>query len=221
MLLDVFLPRRCLYCKESIRDKIFCNLCMSQILPIKDEEKHLISGAFIYGGLIRELIVRAKFKPDESIGRLLARFLEWNLKNTNSHYRILDEEYDLVTYIPSHWRRRFTRQHELPALIASVLARSLKLPLGHVLECTRYDPPLSTSRSAQQRLSMVYGRFRARAIRMPTSKILLIDDVTTTGITLTTAAKALEISGHKVACFAFAKSILSSTITSSAASLHK
>jgi ComF family protein len=202
-IIDVLLPRRCPSCKTlvAITAPTFCNDCRSQIKFSDDKGE---GSLFLYGGLVRELILNAKFKPDESISRILSRFLAQTLRKEGD-LRILAQSFDLVTYVPSHFRRRLTRGHELPALLAQSIATVIKRPLKHLLVCSRFDPPLSAAPSALERLSQVEGRYRLAKTNAKPSRILLVDDVVTTGATLQSAANVLIMAGHEASTFAFAK----------------
>lgn len=210
--LDAILPRRCLYCKVSTSSGVFCSICQSLLRgPNRNSDCDVI-WAYAYAGILRELILRAKFRADDSITRSLARHLRSQMQTEPFGERLRRLSLSAVTYVPSHWKRRLTRGHEMPGVIAQSLATQLGLPLRHILRCQRFDPPLSTSQSAQERRERLTGRFHLISATTQHSSILLVDDITTTGSTLDTCSEQLRAVGYHVVCFAFAKRLLSHKI---------
>ena len=205
-LLDVILPRRCGYCKTLIAalDGVFCQSCEAQLKPVTNFGERSL---FIYAGILRQLILTAKFKPDESLSRVLARYLRQTLKRNSASLPFLHHEYTGVTYVPSHFRRRITRGHELPALLAVQIAKHLKIPFCHCLFAARFDPPLSAEPDANTRSSRVADRYRVLK-KIQSSHFLLVDDVSTTGATLNSAARTLIDVGHTASLFTLAQTTL-------------
>ncbi|HVR29039.1 MAG TPA: phosphoribosyltransferase family protein [Thermoanaerobaculia bacterium] len=107
------------------------------------------------------------------------------------------EEHDLVTPVPLHWRRRLERGYDQAALLGVVVARRLALPYRPVLVRRRATPP-QAARTAALRRTNVAGAFRCRARRRAAvegARVLLVDDVATTGATLESASRALKAAG--------------------------
>ena len=108
---------------------------------------------------------------------------------------------DLVVPVPLHWGRRLIRGYNQAERIARPLADRLGLPLVHALKRRRATPAQSTlPRGA--RLANLTGAFDPR--RLPGGqdllgrRVLLVDDVATTGATLDAAAHALKRGGAAV-----------------------
>ncbi len=93
--------------------------------------------------------------------------------------------------IPMHWYRKLTRGHHHTRTLAHPCGDRLSLPVAEVLRRTRRDPP-QVGLSKAQRLGNIRGAFAVvRGARLTGKTLCLIDDVTTTGATLTEAAKTL------------------------------
>ena len=95
-----------------------------------------------------------------------------------------------------HWTRKIWRGTNSPETIAERLARHLDIPLAsHLLvRCRRTAPQASLSPS--KRLANVRGAFRAaRHPDLPGARLLLVDDIMTTGATVNEAAKMLTRAG--------------------------
>jgi predicted amidophosphoribosyltransferase len=111
----------------------------------------------------------------------------------------------LVTFVPPDGDRSLKRGHHPPARLARELGRRWALPVGPTLERTR---PLRPQRGLgrDERRRNVRAAFRATAaVRGP---VILVDDVYTTGATVSAAASALRGAGaSSVVVVAFARTV--------------
>ena len=102
---------------------------------------------------------------------------------------------DLVMSVPMHWRRRLSRGLDHARLLARMLAGPLDLPLGHELIRTRLTPE-QVRLSRTRRRENVRGSFELTDTRtVEGARVLLVDDVTTTGATADEAARTLLAGG--------------------------
>ncbi|MFN7996733.1 MAG: ComF family protein [Bryobacteraceae bacterium] len=146
--------------------------------------------AFCYGayeGTLRKLIHLYKYsgirRLADPMGRLIVSALP------------LDRQFDAVVPVPLHWRRRWQRGFNQSELLARAIARRRGIPMLGVLRrgsATRAQAGLSNA----QRRENVAGAFRARR-RVPGMRILLVDDVMTTGATSGACARVLKRAGAK------------------------
>jgi ComF family protein len=102
----------------------------------------------------------------------------------------------LVVPVPLHWWRRWERGYNQSAAIARGIAEQLRLPLqSRALVRTRPTPP-QTTRTPTERRENVRGAFRVgRFARVRGERVLLVDDVLTTGATADAAAASLVAGG--------------------------
>jgi predicted amidophosphoribosyltransferase len=96
----------------------------------------------------------------------------------------------LVTWAPTTTARRRARGFDHAELLARAVARELQLPVRATLH-RRAGPPQTGRPAALRRAG---PRFDARRVRLP-SRVLLVDDVATTGATVAAAADALRRAG--------------------------
>jgi predicted amidophosphoribosyltransferase len=159
--------------------------------------------SFQFGGALRDAIVAAKYLPDERRARRLARF--WG-DHLAQHPLAVPDGTEAVTFVPSHWRRRLWRGFDFSPLLAEAIAAQLRLPVVDTLRCSRHEAPLSAAQSRQQRETRAGGRYELRvAAEAIPRKLVLVDDVVTTGATLRAARAPLEQAGAELAAVALAR----------------
>lgn len=109
----------------------------------------------------------------------------------------LDEPFDAVVPAPLHWRRRFARGFNQAALIAKQVAMRRGIPMLHALRRVRATRSQTGLTNAKRRQN-VAGAFRVRKRHPVTGlRILLIDDVMTTGATGSACASVLKRAGAR------------------------
>lgn len=144
-----------------------------------------ILSAHDYEGDVRRRVVDMKYRGRRSVARELARHLADAVRADLAVSGI-----DVVTWAPTSSRRRRQRGFDQAQLIARAVARDLGVPCRRLL--VRETRRAQTGRSRQARLAG--PRFRAMQTRRP-MRVLVVDDVVTTGSTLRAAAHALTASG--------------------------
>lgn len=144
-----------------------------------------------YDNLLRDVILRMKHGTGEPLAEWIGQL--W-IQERKQQLQELDA--DVIIPIPLHWRRRLRRGYNQSEALAESLAQSLRLPcLPSLLKRIRATLP-QTSQSSEARRTNVQGAFRARShSRLERSTVLLVDDVMTTGSTLSEAAKELRKAG--------------------------
>ena len=160
-----------------------CGECLADPPPFKQA-----AAAFQYGGAAKDAILRLKYGRVTWIGEHLGR----RLAKTAARLK----KVDAVVPIPLHFKRLRTRGFNQSALIAKPIARALGLPLqADVLRRVRdTDPQAGLAKAA--RAENIHGAFVAqRPLRIRGRRILLVDDVITTGETVKEAARVLSAAG--------------------------
>jgi ComF family protein len=142
-----------------------------------------------YEGTLRKLIHLFKYSKIESLagplGKLLVRALP------------VDTSFDLVMAMPMHWRKHWARGFNQAELLAEPVARRLGLKLSKQLSRARRTKA-QAGLSEVQRRNNLKGSFRVKDVTQIRGKrILLVDDVFTTGATLRAATSFLKASGAR------------------------
>jgi ComF family protein len=140
-------------------------------------------------GSLPALIRRHKYGLDQSVGRALAEFLGDELP-------LSADDYDVVIPVPLHWRRLWWRGFNQAALLAAEVARRLNLPLEAAAMSRRRFTPPPTSRHHDERIKNVRRAFTVISPeRVKNRRVLIVDDVMTTGATVDECARVLLAAG--------------------------
>lgn len=146
---------------------------------------------WLYGGAAKDLILRLKYADREdlapTLGRLMARAGADLLR-----------EADLLLPVPLHLRRLLARRYNQAALLARAVARASGVPAAvDALRRTRATPPLADLSREEREASLIdaFAVRRRWAGRIAGGRIVLIDDVLTSGSTAEACAEALLAAG--------------------------
>jgi ComF family protein len=144
-----------------------------------------------YDGLLRELILRMKHGSGESLAELVGAF--W-AEHATAQLATLGA--DLVIPVPLHWRRHWSRAYNQSAVLAYCVAARLRLPCRPRWLRRIRSTPKQTEQTPAARRANVRGAFHSRPrAGLRGRRILLVDDVLTTGSTASEAARALRSAG--------------------------
>ncbi|HUF79325.1 MAG TPA: ComF family protein [Thermoanaerobaculia bacterium] len=168
-----------------------CGDCRRQPPPFA-----ALRAAWSYQGPLAAVIRGLKFRRLDYLGAHLARDLR---------ELVAEPGWSLVVPVPLHWRRRWLRGYNQAERIAHPLARLLGVPSAELLRRRRATRP-QTDLAREERLTNPRGAFVLRSgrwspevalarRRLGGGRVLLIDDVVTTGATLRAAAEALRQAG--------------------------
>jgi ComF family protein len=140
-----------------------------------------------YEGPLRKLIQLFKYGKVESLAQPLSALLVRAVPR--------DQNFDAVIAIPMHWRKQWERGFNQAELLAAPIARRYGLKQGTNLRRQRYTVAQASLTEAQRLKNLERSFCVKRAAEVSGKRILLIDDVFTTGTTLRTAAEALKAAG--------------------------
>ena len=145
-----------------------------------------------YAQPLRDIIHQVKYRRQEGLCRHLCRLLGGAIEGSCQQ----DEPgLEMVLPVPAHWRRRIARAYDHSGALATALAEELSLHRGSELIRIRHTPP-QAHLPKTRRIENVRGAFSVSDPKVISgARVLLVDDVTTTGATANEAARALLAAG--------------------------
>ena len=196
-IMDLFFPPICGICGKLNKDGL-CNKCKIQLEKVAENDilkqdlediyiKELIY-IFKYEGIIRKLILDYKFheKP-----YMYVCFVNFVLKNEKIFEKL--QSYDTIIPVPISKKRMKERGYNQSLLIAKKLSREVKIPLqANCLLKTKniIEQSKLNKEQRKQNIQNVYELKNGEILN--NKRILLIDDIYTTGSTVNECAKILQ-----------------------------
>ncbi|MCA3276267.1 MAG: ComF family protein [Roseomonas sp.] len=222
-LLDILLPPHCLTCDAQVeRQGSFCATCFSGLNLIsapfcarcgvpfahEGEADRNTDGALLCAPCLARApgftMARAALRYDEGAKRLILPFKHGDRTEmavplarfmARAGAEMLSAA-DVLAPVPAHWRRLIARRYDQAALLAQRLGRlSGRRVVPDLLRRTRATLPLG-DKGAAERAALVADAFSvARPARVLGKRVLLVDDVMTSGATAEACARALLAAG--------------------------
>lgn len=201
-LLDLIYPPKCTFCGKLLQkdETDLCGLCRRTLPEVngaikRGENFRQCWSVYYYEDFVVDSIHRFKFSGMQQYaqvyGRLIAMML---LRNKVS--------FDILTWVPISKNRRRKRGYEQTYLIAKTVAAELGRTCVPTLKKVLDNPPQSVQKSAANRRGNVLNAYQAvHPERFSGKRVLLIDDIITTGATLGECSKTLRMAGaEQVEC---------------------
>jgi ComF family protein len=220
-LFSLVFPDECRVCGESLRQvsripvcsrcltepapliaEFFCVACRTPFLnrfPLDENGRCMMcrlglagfDAVYSYGsyeGALRKLVHLFKYGGVRPLAKPFGEFLARALPR--------EQHFDLVIPMPLHWRRRWQRGFNQAGLLARQIAKRWNVPeRSNVVRRTRATVPQAGLTNAKRR-DNVSGAFSVRrGVRLDGMRVLLVDDVLTTGASASACARVLKRAG--------------------------
>jgi competence protein ComFC len=172
----------CIVCRGKFRR------CCESFYIDRNDEKYLAMSVFYYSSIVKELIIKLKYKSDFICGEILAKYmLELVKKN--------ELKFDLISYVPMTKKALKNRGYNQSEFLANYLSRFLNIKvIGNLTKTT--DTKDQIGLSGEERWNNMNKCFKIEKSEIIKNKnILLIDDVITTGATAFHCAHNLKENG--------------------------
>jgi ComF family protein len=140
-----------------------------------------------YDGVLRKLIHLFKYAGMRPLARPLSDLLNLALPR--------DERFDAITAVPLHWRRQWQREFNQSELLARATSKRSGIPVVHALKRVHATMTQAGLSHAGRRRNMAGAFVCKQTGAVKGKRILLIDDVMTTGSTAAACALALKKAG--------------------------
>lgn len=195
----VFFPEKCVLC-GGLLEKEGTDLCETCKSDTKSYRKCKYAPHFLdsvlavwyYEGNVRRSLLRFKFYGARRYGAAYGRCLAARLSQEP------ELGFDLITWIPISPLRKLCRGYDQGAILAKAVGKALKTKPVPLLRKTRHNRAQSSLRDYSARKANVLGVYRVKNPALLTGKrILLLDDIFTTGATASEAARVLRTAGAK------------------------
>ena len=197
ILLELFYPSRCAFCGKLVKGgEGMCADC-EKTLPYtgkNNEKQHfadmeLCISPLYYEGKVREALLRYKFSGAAVYSRVFGKMSA----------KCIDEtpiSCDIITWVPLSRKRLRRRGYDQARLLAETAAEERGLPCEVMLRKIRHTPAQSGIGDRKKRRENVAGAYEAiNPAIIKGKRILLVDDIVTTGATLSEAASVLKKAG--------------------------
>ena len=203
MLLQLLFPPKCILCGRLLesRETDLCQACRAdgpECIQTRAKFPFLDTWTAVwhYEGLVRKSIHRFKFRGRrhyaKSYGRLLA------MKLSQQH----PEGFDILTWVPTGKLRKLTRGYDQVELLANAVGSELGMAPMPLLKKIRNNRPQSGIKGEAQRRANVLGAYRViDPAAVYGKRIVLLDDVITTGATAGECARVLLTAGAEAIYF--------------------
>jgi competence protein ComFC len=209
-LVDFFFPRRCVGCGESghflcsrCQQKLpwllrpFCKKCgkpesSGGLCPAcwgHETEIDGIRSVFRFEGVVRRAIHELKYRNLKAISGCLAVLMANYLKDNEVYGEVL-------VPVPMHPRRLRERGYNQSSLLASELGKLIVMPVfDDSLRRLKDSLPQARTTTVEERRRNVAKAFACQDDKLGGRRVILVDDVCTSGATLEACAKAIKVAG--------------------------
>lgn len=191
-------PRKCIFCGVLLEgERQVCPCCMEKVVlrgtPARRSTDLYVdasAAALYYTGAVRRVILNLKYGERQSAARALAKIMQ------EASLRQLRRSFDLITYVPGNPGTERSRGYNQAGLLAQELSKISKTPCIRTLRKTRSTRKMHGLKPDERRENVRDAYALCCANKQIEGKaVLLVDDVLTTGATLSECAKVLKAGG--------------------------
>ena len=207
LIIHLLFPPKCVLCGRMLQknETDLCTNCRIDAPEYPDSKRRIqfldsFTAVWYYESSVRRSLLRFKFYGARSYASCYGKLLAMKL------YREYPEGFDILTWVPVSRLRRFRRGYDQVELIARSVGRELGMTPVPVLRKIRHNRPQSRLQDDAVRRANVLGAYRLKdPEQIRGKKVLLLDDILTTGATVGECARMLRTAGAKeVHCAAVA-----------------
>ncbi len=200
LIAHLLYPWKCVFCESVLKDTDICHECEKK-LPYTVGDSAMQKFPFIdkcvsplyYKDKVRASVHRYKFGGCSAYSRRYAALMSDCVEN-NLDCRSID----VISWIPLSKKRLHQRGYDQARLLAEEIAAKTGLPCRQLLQKVKNNSAQSLTRDAKQRRENVAGVYALDdGADVSGLRILLVDDVVTTGATMSEAARILRKAGAK------------------------
>ncbi len=203
-IFTLFFPPKCIFCRKLLKkdETDLCHSCRKDTPEYKRTKNNFPfvagwTGIWYYTEDVRNSLLRYKFYNARSYAQVYGRFLAMKLQTEFS------ESFDVLTWVPVSRIRKFSRGYDQVELLAKQVGKELGITPVQALKKVRHTPPQSNLKTASQRRANILGAYQVSATDTIAGKrVMLLDDILTTGATASECARTLLTAGAEKVYFA-------------------
>ena len=196
---SLLFPPKCVLCGSVLKDgeQDLCKVCRVEAPLFPNRKRKLqfldsFAAVWYYEKNIRRSLLRFKFYGKRSYAKSYGRLLAMELLNEHP------DGFDILTWVPISPLRKFRRGYDQVELIAKAVGTELGVEPVPLLKKIRSNPPQARISGEARRRANVLGVYALREdAAVHGKKIVLLDDILTTGATMGEAARVLLTAGAK------------------------
>lgn len=197
VILQLLFPEKCVLCRAVLKrnELDLCGCCRSHAPEFSASRKKLpfLDGwvaVWYYEKTARKSLLRYKFGRKRNYAQAFGRLLAMRLLQE------YPDGFDSLTYVPTGWFKRLTRGFDQCQLLAEAVGKELGMEPKRLIEKIRSNKTQSTIRGEAKRRANVLGAYKVTDPQQVKDKrILLLDDIITTGATAGECARILLTAG--------------------------
>ena len=197
-MMGLLFPPKCVLCGKLLgrQEQDLCEDCRRDTEPYPDKRTrypHLakVTALWYYTENVRKSLLLFKFHGRRAYARSYGRLLAQKLRQT-------DAQFDVLTWVPISRLRLWRRGYDQSCLIAQAIGQELNVTPLKTLVKFRHVKPQSRFKHAAARRANILGAYRCVCPEEVQGKrILLVDDIFTTGATSGECARMLLAAGAK------------------------
>lgn len=192
-ILDLFFPPICEMCGK-LGEGYICKSCYENIKSYLYKDNHGNNFYLLnYKDIVRDKIIDYKFN-DKSY--LCYMFSEIIIKNKKACDFI--KSYDIIIPVPMHKKKKARRGYNQSELIAKIIGKKLKIPNSNSVLEKQINTPMQSMLGKNDRKKYIKNAYKVNNIeKIRNKKVLLADDVYTTGATINECRNVLKLAGAK------------------------
>ena len=188
-----FFPERCPYCSKLVEPYEYaCESCLQKIAQKHQPIKSGVSGfrcisSFPYGGKVRRIILRIKYYEGTQFIPQLAVILAQDIRNSYD-----EDSFDVITAVPMHEKDYLKREFNQSELLAKELGKLLSVPYAETLLKVKRTKKQHTLKYNERKKNLSGAFELKKDVDLKGKRILLVDDIITSGYTLANCCKKLD-----------------------------
>ena len=189
---------RCPYCRDEMGDGSICKKCRKELrsYEIPFDTEAAFRARYFYFGIVRSIVMQFKFSGRTSLANNIARDM----------LSLIRKDTDIITFVPLHEKRQKARGYNQAELIACELSKMTGIPVKPLIIRNRDTLAQSLIDDYEERVKNVLDAFSPiEGADIKGRKVVLVDDVVTTGATSNECIKILfSLNADRVEVVSFA-----------------